>query len=192
MPLACKVYELKGTTLDRIIEALEEGSPGVAARRTGTGAVGSVELAEGLKVPFEIYNFRGKPFLIVFAGRRRAAKAARMLSRLANVEVLEVTLRPEKVLDAFAGSVIKLVVFDMVRVPGLRRVVLSGAAVSDSELYKEFAATSEIRYVLFQTSEGLVLGVSNSCTIVALSKISAEDISSTVKEYLLPLISPLA
>lgn len=191
MPSACKVYELSRATLDSVIEVLEKASSVVTLRRTSTGASGFIQLAEGLRIPFEIYIFRGRVYLIVMAGKRKAAKVARNLSKLVNINVIEINLQPEKFLNLYAGSVIKLVVFDMVKAPGLRRVVLSGAAVSDSELYKELAELGEIRYVLFQTGEGQVLGISDTCTIVALSKLAEEDLLATVKENLLPVISPL-
>lgn len=189
MPLACTVYELVGKGLEGVVEVLRK--EGILEARGSVGASGVAELPGDSKVPFEVYSFRGKLFLIVLAGRRRAARVARRIAELAGVEVQEVRVRPEKFLYLFEGSVVRLVVFDMVRVPGLRRIVLTGDAVSDTELYREFFESCEVKYVLFQTGEGLALGVSSSGTLVALSRLTSEELLTLVKENLVPLISPL-
>ena len=193
MPLACKIYELVGVRTEDAIRALElNESVATIARTSYSGFIFTFKLPDGSPVRIEICVFRGRTFLIVLAGRRRAEKAAKLIANAVGAGVTDAEVDPLRFMNLFKGSVVKVAVFDMVRKLGLRRVVLAGDAVSDTDLYKEFAESYKIRYVLFQTGEGSVLGISDSGSLVVLSRITEEDILRTVKETLLPLIVPLS
>lgn len=191
MPLACKIYELVRARVEDVIKALESSESVKSTRRSGTGFFGTFKLPDGSQVRVEIFIFRGRAFLIVLAGKRKAAKVAKLITHITGVSVIDAEVNPMHFLNLFSSSVVKVAVFDMIRRPGLRRIVLTGDAVSDTDLYREFAERSRARYILFQTSEGWVLGISDSGSLVFLSSIAEENILKTVKEMLLPLIVPL-
>jgi len=187
MPSVCRVYELIGAELEGVTEALKRA--GILSKRSGAAISGDLELQGGLKVPFEIFSFRGKLFLMVLAGGKRALRVARKVAEVAGADVQEVRLNVKRLLELYGESVVKVVAFDMVRVPGLRKVILTGESVSDTPLFKELFETCEIRYAMLRTGEGHVIGVSSSGAVVALSRLSDEELLSFVKETLLPLAS---
>lgn len=194
MPSVCKVYELEGAKdLPTVLEALKEGeAPASVELRlletSGVRARGVVKLAEaGRSVSFEIFGFKGRLFLLVAAGKRIARRIAGTISKLARVEPLEVKVPPQRLRALYEEGVVKLVVFDMVRVPGLRKIVLTGDAVSDTEIFRDLSRTCEVRYVVFEDKSGLLLGVSESLTVVSLSKMPEEELMELVKEKFLPL-----
>jgi len=197
MPSACKVYELGDVSkLPLIREALEAGAKSersdsiklAVLESSRTSLRGVAELAgEGHKVAFEIFGFRGKLFLLVPAGKKVARRVAKAISELTGVEVREAVLPSRKLEVLLAEGVVKLVIFDMVRIPGLRRVMLTGDAVSDTEIFKELFQACVIKYVVFEDREGILLGVSDSFSVVAFSRLAGEDLLELVKEKLLPL-----
>ncbi|MCS7104545.1 MAG: hypothetical protein NZ954_03155 [Thermofilaceae archaeon] len=180
--------------IDRIAKNLSNGSTeGLKLRsldKVGTRLRGIVDLPpDGRQFKFEILGFRGRIFLLIASGRKRAQQLARFLSRLIEGELLEVKVPSRRLRELYQEGVVKLVVFDMVRIPGLRRVVLTGDAVSDTNMYKEFADVCETRYVLFETREGVLLGVSDSCSVVALSSLTDDELFELVKDRILPLLA---
>lgn len=197
MPSACKVYELgEVSKLPSMREALEASAKGekpvsvkfAALEGSGSSLRGAVKLAdEGREVAFEIFGFRGKLFLLVSAGKRVARKVAKTIFELTGTEIREAEIPPHKFRLLLEGGVVKLVIFDMVRVPGLRRVMLTGDAVSDTEMFRELSQTCVIKYVVFEDREGVLLGVSDSFSVVAFTKLSGGELLELAKERLLPL-----
>jgi len=197
MPSACKVYELgEVSKLLSIREALEAGAKteypdGVkltVLEGSRTSLRGAAELVgEGRRVAFEIFGFRGKLFLLVSAGKKVARRIANVISELTGVEVREAAIPSRKLEVLLAEGVVKLVMFDMVRIPGLRRVILTGDAVSDTEMFKELFQACVIKYVVFEDREGILLGVSDSFSVIVFSRLVGKDLLELVKEKLLPL-----
>jgi len=197
MPSACKVYELgEVSKLLSIREALEAGAKteypdGVkltVLEGSRTSLRGAAELVgEGRRVAFEIFGFRGKLFLLVSAGKKVARRIAKVISELTGVEVREAAIPSRKLEVLLAEGVVKLVMFDMVRIPGLRRVILTGDAVSDTEMFKELFQACVIKYVVFEDREGILLGVSDSFSVIVFSRLVGKDLLELVKEKLLPL-----
>jgi hypothetical protein len=54
-------------------------------------------------------------------------------------------------------------------------------------MFKELFQACVIKYVVFEDREGILLGVSDSFSVVAFSRLSGEDFLELVKEKLLPL-----
>jgi len=142
---------------------------------------------------FEFFRYRGRTLLIVLAGKRRADRIARTLSDPLGVEILDARIPSGKLRELHErrpGSA-RMVVFETLRLPGVKRLTLYGDAVSDTEVYREYSSVGETRYVVFEAGGGLVVGVSTSCTIVAFSRIEEEDFVEFVKEVIIPLTKPV-
>ena len=187
MPLACTIYEVVGArelreVAGRLAERGLEITDESPARVRGIA-----ELPDGARARFALYAFRGRIFLVAMAGRRLAARVARLISQAASVELVEVRVDPLRFMQLYEGAVVKVAVFDMVRALGLRHVVLIGDAVSDSDAYREHLGAGRLKYVLFQTGRGLVLGVSESGIVIALSRLGEDELLSIVEGELLPL-----
>ncbi|RLF02242.1 MAG: hypothetical protein DRK00_10275, partial [Thermoprotei archaeon] len=141
---------------------------------------------------FEFFIYRGRTLLIVMAGGRRARRVARVLSDRLGAEALEARIPPERLKRLQEeGGLVRLVVFDMPRIPGLRRITLAGDSVADTEPYREYSSVSDVRYMVFEAEEGLVVGVSTSCAVVAFSRITEEEFLEFVKERVVPLTEPI-
>ena len=141
---------------------------------------------------FEFFTYRGRTLLIVLAGGRRARRVARLLSDHLGAEALEARIPPERLRRLQEeGGLVRLVVFDMPRIPGLRRITLAGDAVTDTEPYKEYSSVSDVRYVVFEAEEGMLVGVSTSCAVVAFSRVTVEEFLDFVKDRIVPLTEPV-
>jgi len=196
MPSACKVYELgEAGKLQLLREVLKAGVETVDVKLTLTGATGLglkgvAEFAGGRRaVAFEVFSFRGRLYLIVAAGKRLARKVAARIAEVAGLDAREVEVTSRKISVLCEGRVVKLVVFEMVRVLGLRRVMLTGDAVSDTEVYRDFSQLSEVKYVVFEDENGALMGISNRFSVVAFSKLTGEELIELVKEKLIPLVA---
>jgi len=194
MPIACKVYELgESGKLALLREALRDGVEAVDMKLTLTEATslslrGIAELVGRRRsVVFEAFSFRGKLYLIVAAGKKLARKVAARIAEAAGVDAREAELASRKISRLCEGRVVKLVVFGMVKVPGLRRVMFAGDAVSDTDIFKDFSRLGEVKYVVFEDESGALLGVSDSFSVVMFSKSTEEELIELVKEKLLPL-----
>jgi len=193
MPSACKVYELgEADKLPLLREALKPGAEAAGAKLTltesgGLSLRGVAELA-GRAVVFEVFGFKGKLYLIVAAGKKLARRVAAGVAEAAGLDAREVEVPSRRISGLCEGRVVKLVVFGMVRVPGLRRVMLTGDAVSDTDIYRELSQLSEVKYAVFEDESGVLLGVSDRLSVVAYSKLTDEELIELVKERLLPSV----
>ncbi|MEM1508906.1 MAG: hypothetical protein QXN22_04660 [Thermofilaceae archaeon] len=208
MPLTCCIYELsKPLSLKEITGKLERTRWSVqilgdevenkvfriisVERREGRLTIflkiyaGDQRLEKILKV--RIISFRGHTYLLAFASKKIVSKIAKSIADVLGVEVSTIVIQQSKLRKIYEGKTIKLVVFDMVRVPGLRKVTLSGSSVADTDAFREYISVCEVSYVLFEWM-GFIVGISVSGTVVCLSKIDEEVFFKLIEEELIPLV----
>lgn len=207
MPLTCRVYELsKQLSLKEISEKLEHARWTVRILGNETENRGyriiSVERGEGhltalleiqagdqrleRKLKFRFINFRGRTYLLALASKSIVDKIARSIADFLGVEVSIVVIQQSKLRKIYERKTIRLIVFDMVRVPGLRKVTLSGSSIADTDAFREYISVCEVSYVLFEWM-GLMVGISVSGTVVCLSKVDEEAFLKLIEEELIPL-----
>ncbi len=206
MPLTCSIYALsKPLSLNEIAGKLEHaywsaqtlGSENISYR------VASVEREEGYltallevyangrrlgrKLKIRVLNFKGRTYLLALASRRIAGKIARSIAGFLSIEVSTVAFQQSKLREIYEGKTVRLIVFNMVRVPGLRKVTLSGSSVADTDVFREYIDVCEVGYVLFEWM-GATIGISASGTVVCLSKINEEAFLKLIEEVI-PMVA---
>jgi len=205
MPLACRIYELDPPLpLEEIgqrISSLRTGEYSMATISQSPSTIrGILEEHSTIKVGgtlvtltepirFEYFKYRSRTLLIVLAGRNRAARAARAMAEALGAEAVGVFIPPERLemLYAEGDGVVRMIVFSMVRSPGIRIITLQGEDVLNSDFYRDTKRVGEAKYVVFRTREGLLMGVGTSGVVTCFSRMSDEEFLEYVEENIVPL-----
>lgn len=193
MPVSCVIYKVEGF---RNVEGLAKA---LSVRR-GELRLLSVERGEGgLKVAAEAPDlgpikfwalaFRGRVFLTLMGGKRKARRALRSLEEVVGESMQEVRIPSSKLRELCEEGIVKLVVLDLLQELGLRKVVMSGSSVTDTSLYRENVDRSEVSYVLTDIG-GKLIGVSSGGSVVSFTRLDEDDLVEFVKERVLPLLAP--
>jgi len=145
-----------------------------------------------LRTLFEFHPYRERLMLIVAAKKNRANRIASLFSSILSARktgVLE-ALIPHENLKAFyeeKKSSAKVVFFDNIRIPGVRKLSLYGDQLANTALYNEYLKLGKVWYVVFEAEEGIVVGVTRNCVITFFSKIDYDDALKFIEEKILPL-----
>jgi hypothetical protein len=162
---------------------------------------GLVETLVTEEVPFWIKRFKGRTFLIVLApSKPRGVKklltdyVANKLSEVLFIRagaIIETKIAHDTLRELHESNpkATKLIWFDDVDIPGVKKLALAGSALADTKLYHDYLEHGKIWYVLFQTRYGHVVGVTRNVVITVFSRIDREDFIKFVFEEILPLLS---
>ena len=144
--------------------------------------------------PFEFYEYEDRLLLIFEAKKARANKLAVFLSQVLAAKknaIIEAYI-PHKTLKAMheenpMGT--KVIFFDEIKLPNVKKLALYGEQLRDSRLYQEYLRLGKIWYVVFEI-EGIVVGVTRNCVVTVFSRIDPEDALALVKEKIIPRTEP--
>lgn len=207
MPLTCSIYTLsKLLSLNEIAGKLEHAY--LSAQTLGSEnisyQVASAERGEGhltallevyvkgqrleRKLKIRVLNFRGRTYLLALASRRIAGKIARSIAGFLGAEASAVVFQQSRLREIYERKTVRLIVFDMVRIPGLRKVSLSGSSVADTDVFRGYIDVCEVSYVLFEWM-GATIGISASGTVVCLSKMDEEAFLKLIIEEVIPIVA---
>lgn len=145
--------------------------------------------------PFEFYEWRERLFLIIEAKKTRANRLAGFISQVIAARknaVVEAYLPHEalKALHEENPGGTRVIFFDEVKVPGVKKLSLYGEQLADTELYQEYLRLGRIWYVVFETQGGIVVGVTRNCVVTVFSRVDPEDALAVVKEVIIPRTQP--
>jgi hypothetical protein len=131
------------------------------------------------------------PFLIVFDKKNRANQIANMISK-------ELFISLGKIVEARVGADVlqrlaeesnsKVIFFDDIDIPDIKKLSLYGQSLKDTELYTEYLKHGKPWYVVFSLNNR-VAGLTRNCVVTMFSRMDFEDFVSYVIEEILPLIS---
>jgi hypothetical protein len=163
---------------------------------------GVVETLVTEEVPFWIKKYGRRTFLVPLApSKPRGVKklltdyVANKLSEILFIKLGSIveTYIPHQTLQRLHESnphATKLIWFDQVDVPGVKKLALAGTALADTSLYKEYLKHGKLWYIVFEVvKKKLVVGVTRNSVITLFSKSSVEDFVSFIFEEIFPLIA---
>ena len=154
---------------------------------------------EELRVPvsisteFRFVEMGERMFLVVAAKKARANRVASRISTVISAKkgaVIEALLQEEDLRALYEPrpEAVKVVVFTNVRLPDVDKLTLYGNQLADSELYSDYLKVGNVWYAVFETREGLVVGITRNCVITFFSRVDLDDAFKYVKENIIPLI----
>lgn len=162
---------------------------------------GLVETPVTEEVPFWFRRYKGRTFLTVLApSKARGVKklltnyVANKLSEILFIKaggIVEARIPHEtlKKLHESNPQATKLIWFDNVDYPGVGKLALAGSGLADTKLYREYLQHGKIWYVVFETKEGLVVGITRNCVVTLFSRSELKDFISYIFDGILPLVS---
>jgi len=139
------------------------------------------------EVPLVFYG----SFLIVFDNKSRANQIANMLSK-------ELFISLGKIVEAKVGASVlqrlaeesnsKVIFFDDIDIPDIKKLSLYGQSLKDTELYSEYLKHGKPWYVVFSLNNRVV-GLTRNCVVTMFSRMTFDEFMSYVLEDILSLIS---
>lgn len=162
---------------------------------------GLVETPVTEEVPFWFKKHRGRTFLVVLApSKARGVKklltnyVANKLSEILFIKaggIVEARITHEtlKNLHESNPQATKLIWFDNLDYPGVGKLALAGSGLADTKLYREYLQHGKIWYVVFETGNGLVVGITRNCVITLFSRSELRDFVQFIFNSILPLVS---
>lgn len=163
---------------------------------------GTVETLVTEEVPFWIKKWGRRTFLVPLApSKPRGVKklltdyVANKLSEILFIKLGSIveTYIPHQTLQKLHESnphATKLIWFDQVDIPGVKKLALAGTALADTSLYREYLKHGKLWYIVFEVvKKRLVVGVTRNSVITLFSRSSVEDFVSFIFEEIFPLIA---
>jgi len=153
------------------------------------------------EAPFWIVPYSNRLFLIVLAPSvARGVKklltgtVANKISQILFIQVgavVEVNITSETLRELHEANpaATKLIWFDNVDIPGVKKLCLAGSDVADTSLYKEYLRHGQIWYVVFEAQRrGIVVGITRNCTVTLFSKSTINELIQYIQQDILKLI----
>ncbi|MDK2464485.1 MAG: hypothetical protein QI223_06920 [Candidatus Korarchaeota archaeon] len=148
-------------------------------------------------IPFIMFWTDSGPMLLILAKRPKANAAASLLSNallLGSGGIVEAKISHETLRELHESNpeAAKVVYFDQVDLPNIRKLSLFGEALADTNLYQEYLKHGKIWYVVFEDREwGLTVGVTRNCVVTVFTATEVENFVRYVMERIVPLVEPL-
>jgi len=153
------------------------------------------------EAPFWIKPFKGRTFLIVSAPSVARGVKKLLTNHVANKigEVLynkvgfivESRIDNETLRELHESNpqATKLIWFDDVDIPSIKKLCLAGSGLADTQLYQDYLKHGQIWYVVFEVQKrGIVIGITRNCVVTLFSKSTYEGFVGYIIEDLLNLI----
>ncbi|MEM2282570.1 MAG: hypothetical protein QXH26_03370 [Candidatus Hadarchaeales archaeon] len=163
---------------------------------------GAVETLVTEEVPFWIKRFGKRLFLLPLAPSKPRGVKKLLTDYVANKlsEILFIkpgsiveTYIPHQTLQRLHESnphATKLIWFDQVDIPGVKKLALAGTGLADTSLYREYLKHGKLWYIVFEVlKKGLVVGITRNSVITLFSRSSVEDFVGFIFEEVFPLIA---
>jgi hypothetical protein len=160
---------------------------------------GLVETPVTEECPFWIKRFDDMTFLVALApSKPRGVKrlltnhVANKLSEICFIKtgaIVEATIAHETLRELHESNpgVTRLIWFDQVDIPGVEKLALTGSALADTQLYRDYLDHGKIWYVVFQ-HRNLVVGITRNCVVTVFSQIERSEFIDLVVKEVFPLI----
>jgi len=145
-------------------------------------------------IPFLFFSTESGLMLLVLAKRRKANAVAALLSSalltgpggIVEAKISHDTL---KALHEANPEATKVVYFDQVDLPNIRKLSLFGEALADTSLYQEYLRHGKIWYVVFEDKGwGLTVGLTRNCVVTVFTATEVENFINYVKDRIAPLV----
>ena len=137
---------------------------------------------------------KGRIVLTVMEKKARANNIANQLSKILFIttgKIVEVGIEPARFVrfheDNFEDT--KVIFFDDVNLPNIKKLSLYGSALGDTSLYVDHLKHGKIWYIVLRSKRhGTVVGVTRNGVVTIFSKAKKEDFIDYVKDEIIGLI----
>ena len=163
---------------------------------------GLVETTVTEEVPFWIKGYKGRSFLVVLApSKARGVKklltdyVANKLSEILFIKAgviveTKITHGALQELHESNPGAGKLIWFDDIDFPGVKKLALAGSGLANTKLYKEYMEHGKIWYLVLELgNRGLVVGITRNCVVTLFSRSELGEFVKYVAEEVIPIIS---
>ncbi len=139
-------------------------------------------------------EYEGSSYLIVLEKKFRANRIALELSEvlfIARDKILEAYTTHEilKSLHESSPDTTRVIYFDNVDIPNVKKLALYGEALANTELYSEYLRHGLIWYVVFEHREtGYIVGLTRNMIVVLFTKATSDEFIDFIVEHIIPLI----
>ncbi|PIU12758.1 MAG: hypothetical protein COT21_03075 [Hadesarchaea archaeon CG08_land_8_20_14_0_20_51_8] len=161
---------------------------------------GLVEILVTEEVPFWVKRSKGRTFLIVLApSKARGVKklltnyVANKLSEILFIKtgaIVETKITHETLKELHESNprATKLIWFDEVDIPDIKKIALAGSALADTKLYRDYVEHGRLWYIVFEVMKrGLVVGITRNSVVTLFSKTSVDEFINFVLEEIIPI-----
>lgn len=132
-----------------------------------------------------------KNFLVVFEKKGRSNQIANMLSKelfISMGRIVEARIGADVLQKLAEESNSKVIFFDDIDIPDIKKLSLYGQSLKDTELYAEYLKHGKPWYVVFSLNNRVV-GLTRNCVVTMFSRMDFEDFVSYVINEVIPIIS---
>lgn len=129
-------------------------------------------------------------FLIVFEKKSRANQIANMLSKelfISLGKIVEARVGAEVLQNLAEESNSKVIFFDDIDIPDIKKLSLYGQSLRDTELYAEYLKHGKPWYVVFSLNNRVV-GLTRNCVVTMFSRADFDSFVDYVITEIIPLI----
>ncbi|UCH01640.1 MAG: hypothetical protein JSV20_07245 [Candidatus Bathyarchaeota archaeon] len=153
------------------------------------------------RAPLWIKPFKEKTFMIVVAPSVARGVKKLLTSNVANKlsdvlfvrpwTIVEVRLPHEtlKELHESNPQATRLIWFDEVDIPNIKKLCLAGEGLADTKLYNDYLDHGKIWYVVFENQKReIVVGITRNCVVTLFSKSTLNDFIKYITEDVLKLL----
>jgi|Deesub1362B_J571_1020462.scaffolds.fasta_scaffold00004_407 hypothetical protein len=157
------------------------------------GEVRSIPVTMEARLIFKVYD--GRIFLIIMERKDFANYIANKVSEALFIkigEVIESEISHEtlKLLHESNPGASKVIFFDNVDIPNIRKLSLYGSALSDTSLYSMYLEHGKIWYVVFEFKKyGYIVGITRNCVLAMFTNIDHDSFANFIVSEILPLLS---
>lgn len=136
----------------------------------------------------------GRIVLTIMEKKARANNIANQLSKILFItsgKIVEVRIEPARFVrfheDNFEDT--KVIFFDDVNLPNIKKLSLYGSALGDTSLYLDHLKHGKIWYIVLKSKRhGTVVGVTRNGVVTIFSKATKDDFINYVREEIIGLI----
>jgi hypothetical protein len=202
-------YEREGKSKNLVVEFLdlkltEDELSGLLSRDFVLSRYykrGLVETLVTEEVPFWIKRYKGRTFLLALApSKARGVKklltdyVANKLSEILFIKtgaIVESRITHETLRKFHESNprATKLIWFDQVDIPGVKKLALAGSGLADTKIYHDYLEHGQLWYIVFEVvKRGLVVGITRNSVVTLFSKASVGEFINFVSEEVIPMI----
>jgi len=137
---------------------------------------------------------KGRIVLTIMDKKARANNIANQLSKILFIttgKIVEVRIEPSRFVrfheDNFEDT--KVIFFDDVDIPNVKKLSLYGSALGDTSLYVDHLKHGKIWYVVLKSKRyGIVVGITRNGVVTIFSKATKDDFINYVRDEIIGLI----
>jgi len=137
---------------------------------------------------------KGRIVLAIMDKKARANNIANQLSKILFIttgKIVEVRIEPARFVrfheDNFEDT--KVIFFDDVDIPNVKKLSLYGSALGDTSLYVDHLKHGKIWYVVLKSKRyGMVVGITRNGVVTIFSKATKDDFINYVRDEIIGLI----